>query len=172
MGRMSGSSGSRGWMSVEPQGMPGERQVKFSWSLKSPNQAWVRVWWGSGEGQMMVRWSGEVQVNVSGMSGECQISIWAWHWWTWNLLNNACSVFICSDQLKIKSSILCYSQFLPPSKSPWYVLTMQCSGNGHCSTHVITCPHHRPVIECGHNWELQMISGDIVSASCPRRTSH
>ena len=30
---------------------------------------------GSGEGQMMVRWSGEVQVNVSGMSGECQISI-------------------------------------------------------------------------------------------------
>ena len=32
---------------------------------------------------MMVRWSGEVQ--VSGMSGERQISIWAWHWWTWNL---------------------------------------------------------------------------------------
>ena len=34
---------------------------------------------------MMVRWSGERQVNVSGMSGERQISIWAWHWWTWNL---------------------------------------------------------------------------------------
>ena len=25
------------------------------------------------------------QVNVRGMSGERQISIWAWHWWTWNL---------------------------------------------------------------------------------------
>ena len=29
----------------------------------------------SGEGQMMVRWSGEVQVNVSGMSVERQISV-------------------------------------------------------------------------------------------------
>ena len=37
---------------------------------------------------MMVRWSGEVQVNVSGMSGERQISIWAWHWWTWNLFRS------------------------------------------------------------------------------------
>ena len=35
----------------------------------------------------MVRWSGELQVNVSGMSGERQISIWAWHWWTWNLFS-------------------------------------------------------------------------------------
>ena len=34
---------------------------------------------------MIVRWSGEAQVNVSGMSGKRQISIWAWHWWTWNL---------------------------------------------------------------------------------------
>ena len=24
-------------------------------------------------------------MNVSGMSGKPQISIWAWHWWTWNL---------------------------------------------------------------------------------------
>ena len=36
--------------------------------------------------------SGECQVNVRWMSGECQISIWAWHWWTWNLLNYACSI--------------------------------------------------------------------------------
>ena len=42
---------------------------------------------GSGEGQMMVRGSGEFQVNVSEMSGERKISIWAWHWWTWNLFN-------------------------------------------------------------------------------------
>ena len=34
---------------------------------------------------MMVRWSGEAQVNVSGLSGKRQISIWAWHGWTWNL---------------------------------------------------------------------------------------
>ena len=36
---------------------------------------------------MMVRWSGEVQVSVRWMSGERQISIWAWHWWTWNLFS-------------------------------------------------------------------------------------
>ena len=35
---------------------------------------------------MIVRRSGEVQMNVSDMSGERQISIWAWHWWTWNVL--------------------------------------------------------------------------------------
>ena len=34
---------------------------------------------------MMVRWSGVVQVSVRWMSGERRISIWAWHWWTWNL---------------------------------------------------------------------------------------
>ena len=35
----------------------------------------VRVRGRSVDGQMMVRGSGEVQVNVSGMSGECQISL-------------------------------------------------------------------------------------------------
>ena len=33
----------------------------------------------------MVRWSAEVQLNVRWMSGERQILIWAWHWWTWNI---------------------------------------------------------------------------------------
>ena len=33
----------------------------------------------------MVRWSGKVQLNIRWASGDCQISIWAWHWWTWNL---------------------------------------------------------------------------------------
>ena len=35
---------------------------------------------------MRFRWgSGEVQVRFRWVSGEHQISIWAWHWWTWNL---------------------------------------------------------------------------------------
>ena len=31
---------------------------------------------------MMVRWSGEGPVNGRWISGEYQISIWAWYWWT------------------------------------------------------------------------------------------
>ena len=41
----------------------GEVQGNFGWSLKYPNQGWVRVWQRSEECQMMVRWSSEHQVN-------------------------------------------------------------------------------------------------------------
>ena len=44
-------------MSREHRGLPGERQVKVRGSLK-----------GSGEGQVMVWWSGEVQVKIRRMS--------------------------------------------------------------------------------------------------------
>ena len=74
------------WISGECQGKPGERQVNFRWSLNSLNQGKVRVLWGSGEGQMMVRWSGEHQVNVR------WISIWAWLCWTWNLFNTVLEI--------------------------------------------------------------------------------
>ena len=47
---------------------------------------------------MMVRWSGEAHVNVSGMSSKRQIAIWAWHWWTWNLSSsNTNEIISCSD---------------------------------------------------------------------------
>ena len=50
----------------------------------------INAWWGSSVNPnsfQTYRWvSGECQVNVRWMSGERQISIWAWHWWTWNLL--------------------------------------------------------------------------------------
>ena len=54
---------------------------------------------------MMVRWSGEVQMNVNVMSGERQISIWAWHWWTWNLLNLWLTFLYQTDTLEF--ALLC-----------------------------------------------------------------
>ena len=42
----------------------GEVQVKFKISYSRLG----KVWWGLGEGQMMVRWSGECQVNVKSQS--------------------------------------------------------------------------------------------------------
>ena len=59
---------------------------------------------------MMIRWgSGECQVNVRWMSGERQISIWAWHWWTWNL-----SQSISDREFSVLFKILLtfYSSFL------------------------------------------------------------
>ena len=49
--------------------------MKFKISLSKLGKGLVRVRGRSGEGQIMVRRSGEVQINVSGMSGERQISI-------------------------------------------------------------------------------------------------
>ena len=40
----------------------------------------------------MVMWSGEVQVSVRLMSCERQISIWAWHWWMWNLFSSPTNI--------------------------------------------------------------------------------
>ena len=48
--------------------------MKFKISLSKLGKGLVRAKGRSDDGQV-VRWSGEVQVNVSGMSGERQISI-------------------------------------------------------------------------------------------------
>ena len=100
------------WMSGECQGKPGERQVNFRWSLNSLNQGKVRVLWGSGEGQMMVRWSGEHQVNIR------WISIWAWLCWTWNLL--FCVIgwraVWCWDQSDIKHLVNHNNNLITPAE--------------------------------------------------------
>ena len=63
---------------------------------------------------MMVRWSGEVQVSVRWMSGERQISIWAWHWWTWNLSQLKSNFHIISTSLALSQKDS-FCAFLDPN---------------------------------------------------------
>ena len=75
---------------------------------------------------MMVRWG----------SGECQISIWAWHWWTWNL--SIYKMLICADKFwKVHTF-----PFQRPSWSPEGMLqTSLRSYSSHGRTPRVSCLH-------------------------------